>query len=73
MFFSRKKEEKKKEKVVFNFAYEYYTQIEEAERIAGIPTIPAFLLANDYLNACKKYGEINKKYELIIARKAHNA
>lgn len=73
MFFSRKKEEKKKEKVVFDFAFEYYTQIEETERIAGIPTIPAFLLANDYLNACKKYGEINKKYELIIARKAHNA
>lgn len=73
MFFSRKKEEKKKEKVVFDFAFEYYTQIEETERIAGIPTIPAFLLANDYLNACKKYGEINKKYELIIARKAQNA
>ena len=71
MFF--KKEEKKKEKVVFDFAYKYYTQIEETERIAGIPTIPAFLLANDYLNACKKYGEINKKYELIIARKAQNA
>ena len=73
MFFSKKKEEKKKEKVVFEFAFEYYTQIEETERIAGIPTIPAFLLANDYLNACKKYGEINKKYELIIARKAQNA
>lgn len=73
MFFSRKKEEKKKEKVVFDFAFEYYTQIEETERIAGIPTIPAFLLANDYLNACKKYGEINKKYELILARKAQNA
>lgn len=73
MFFSRKKEEKKKEKVVFDFAFEYYTQIEETERIAGIPTIPAFLLANDYLNACKKYGKIDKKYELIIARKAQNA
>ena len=73
MFFSRKKEEKKKEKVVFDFAFEYYTQIEETERLAGIPTIPAFLLANDYLNACKKYGEISKKYELIIARKAQNA
>ncbi len=73
MFFSRKKEEKKKEKVVFDFAFEYYTQIEETERIAGIPTIPAFLLANDYLDACKKYGKIDKKYELIIARKAQNA
>ena len=73
MFISRKKEEKKKEKVVFDFAFEYYTQIEETERIAGIPTIPAFLLANDYLNACKKYGKIDKKYELIIARKAQNA
>lgn len=73
MFFSNKKEEKKKEKAVFDFAFEYYTQIEETERIAGIPTIPAFLLANDYLNACKKYGKIDKKYELIIARKAQNA
>lgn len=73
MFFSRKKEEKKKEKTIFDFALEYYTQIEETERIAGIPTIPAFLLANDYLNACKKYGKIDKKYELIIARKAQNA
>lgn len=73
MFFSRKKEEKKKEKTIFDFAFEYYTQIEETERIAGIPTIPAFLLANDYLNACKKYGKIDKKYELIIARKAQNA
>lgn len=73
MFFSRKKEEKKKEKIIFDFAFEYYTQIEETERIAGIPTIPAFLLANDYLNACKKYGKIDKKYELIIARKAQNA
>lgn len=60
--------EKEKERVVYDFALNFFQKQEKIDRENGYATIPAILLTKRYMSDIKEKKLLSKKYKQIIKK-----